>query len=131
MLSQRLPPPQTAAASASDAVQRSTSLVVAHNAVNQAVLCVALGLPPSRFRMLVQCNAATSWLRFQRDGNASQAVLHHLNQSPDVLTEIMAGEPTAERLRIVIVTAGSLSAEAASATAAVLLPLQVASLPKS
>ena len=41
------------------------ALLVAHNAVNQAVLCVALGLPPARFRALVQTNAATSALRFE------------------------------------------------------------------
>lgn len=128
MLSQPSPPSQTAAASGNDATQRSTSLVVAHNAVNQAVLCVALGLPPSRFRTLVQCNAATSWLRFQSDGNATLVTLLHLNQSPDVLTEVMAGEATAGQLRIVIVTGGSLSAEAATATAAVLSPLQVSTL---
>lgn len=41
------------------------ALLVAHNAVNQAVLCVALGLPPAHFRALVQSNAATSVLRFE------------------------------------------------------------------
>lgn len=56
------------------------SLVVAHNAVNQAVLCVALGLPPARFRGLVQTNAATSALRF----DPSDAVNSDSSSSPQV-----------------------------------------------
>ena len=40
------------------------SLVVAHNAVNQALLATALGLPPAFFRRLTQTNAATSVLDF-------------------------------------------------------------------
>ena len=41
-----------------------SSLVVAHNAVNQALLATALGLPPAYFRRLTQTNAATSVLDF-------------------------------------------------------------------
>lgn len=40
-------------------------LVVAHNAVNQAMICTALGLPPSYFRRLVQSNAAATVLDIQ------------------------------------------------------------------
>jgi broad specificity phosphatase PhoE len=35
-------------------------LVVAHNAVNQALLCTALGLPPAAFRRLAQANGAVT-----------------------------------------------------------------------
>jgi len=37
-----------------------STLVVAHNAVNQALLCVALGLSPAAFRRLPQANGAAS-----------------------------------------------------------------------
>jgi probable phosphoglycerate mutase len=42
------------------AVGGERTLVVAHNAVNQALLAVALGLPPSYFRKLPQSNAASN-----------------------------------------------------------------------
>lgn len=35
-------------------------MVVAHNAVNQALICTALGLGPEKFRRLLQSNAAYS-----------------------------------------------------------------------
>lgn len=47
---------------------RST-LVVAHNAVNQALLNTVLGLPPDFFRRLLQSNGATSVIDFQPNGD--------------------------------------------------------------
>lgn len=47
-----------------------SALIVAHNAVNQALLATALGLPPAFFRRLTQTNAATSVLDFQPNGDA-------------------------------------------------------------
>ena len=46
-----------------------SALVVAHNAVNQALLNTALDLPPSFFRRLLQSNAATSVIDFQPNGD--------------------------------------------------------------
>lgn len=40
------------------------TLVVAHNAVNQAMIATAMGLDPLYFRRLLQSNAATSVLDF-------------------------------------------------------------------
>ena len=48
-----------------------SALVVAHNAVNQALLNTALDLPPSFFRRLLQSNAATSVIDFQPAGDKS------------------------------------------------------------
>ena len=41
-------------------------LVVGHNAINQALVCTAVGLGPSNFRRLVQSNCGTSVLDFAR-----------------------------------------------------------------
>ncbi len=53
-------------------------LVVAHNAINQALLSTALGLGPASFRILAQGNGGISVLNFQDDG---QAQLESLNQT--------------------------------------------------
>lgn len=47
-----------------------STLLVAHNAVNQALVATAIGLPPTYFRRLLQNNAATTVLDFQpsKDG---------------------------------------------------------------
>ncbi|GLC39822.1 hypothetical protein PLESTB_001385600 [Pleodorina starrii] len=79
-------------------------LVVAHNAINQALVATALGLPPSYFRRLPQNNAALSIFDLEpgADGSGSgggggggdgdfpgprppppQIILSCLNQSPD------------------------------------------------
>ena len=47
---------------------RSCGLLVAHNAVNQALLCTALGLPPCFFRRFSQSNAAFTVLDFDYAG---------------------------------------------------------------
>lgn len=56
-------------------------LVVAHNAVNQALVATAIGLPPTYFRRLLQNNAATTVLDFQPNGDGPPRVnLDRLNQ---------------------------------------------------
>jgi broad specificity phosphatase PhoE len=61
----------------------SCALVVAHNAVNQALLGTALGLPPRFFRRLLQSNGATSVLDFeppQGPGAPVKVTVDRLNQ---------------------------------------------------
>jgi broad specificity phosphatase PhoE len=59
-----------------------SALVVAHNAVNQALLNTALGLPPTFFRRLTQTNGATSVIDFQPNGNHSPIrVIDRINQA--------------------------------------------------
>lgn len=48
-----------------------TALVVAHNAINQALLCTAVGLPPSSFRRFHQNNGALTVLDFVRGGDGA------------------------------------------------------------
>lgn len=56
-------------------------LLVAHNAVNQALVATAIGLPPTYFRRLLQNNAATTVLDFQPNGDGPPRVnLDRLNQ---------------------------------------------------
>lgn len=81
-------------------------LVVAHNAVNQALVATALGLPPTYFRRLLQSNAATTVLDFQPSLQGVRVTLDRLNQSP--------GRPykpdetgRAARARVVLVRAGA------------------------
>jgi len=58
-------------------------LVVAHNAVNQALVGSALGLPPNYFRRLLQANGAVTVLDFPPDGSASgRPTVDRLNQPP-------------------------------------------------
>ncbi|BDA42581.1 probable phosphoglycerate mutase GpmB at N-terminal half [Coccomyxa sp. Obi] len=59
------------------------ALVVAHNAVNQALLNTALGLPPTFFRRLTQTNAATSVVDFQPNGtHPPSRIIDRMNQAP-------------------------------------------------
>ena len=63
----------------------ATVLVVAHNAVNQALLGVAAGLPPAAFRRLLQSNAAGSVVDLTpgaAPGAPAVAVLDRVSQSP-------------------------------------------------
>ncbi len=50
--------------------QRGCVLIVAHNAINKALLGTALGLPPSVYKSLLQSNTGISVLNFDRDGYA-------------------------------------------------------------
>jgi probable phosphoglycerate mutase len=57
-------------------------LVVAHNAANQALICTALGLPPSHFRRVAQGNGAASQLHFAPGPAGTVVTLRKVNQSP-------------------------------------------------
>lgn len=57
-------------------------LVVAHNAVNQALLATALGLDSTFFRRLTQSNAAFSVLEFDWDSSLPNVKVERLNYSP-------------------------------------------------
>ncbi|GFR47128.1 hypothetical protein Agub_g8815 [Astrephomene gubernaculifera] len=77
--------PSSSSSSAASPAPRQL-LVVAHNAVNQALLATALGLPPPYFRRLAQNNAALSVLDFSPapdGGSLPEVTLACLNQSPD------------------------------------------------
>jgi hypothetical protein len=88
----------------------------------QALICVALGLPPTAFRRLVQANAATTVLHFApsagqeaedsggvsaADSAPTRAVLRHMNQSPEVMSNLAAGGPPVSGVRIILVACGS------------------------
>ena len=57
-----------------DKTGNRNTLLVAHNAVNQALVATAIGLPPTYFRRLLQNNAATTVLDFQPNGNGPPRV---------------------------------------------------------
>lgn len=86
----------------------SNVLVVAHNAVNQALICTAINFPVSGFRRLLQSNAATTVLDFQpsADSQPPRVTLDRLNQSPEppFSTRASAGRQT--RSRIILVRHG-------------------------
>lgn len=59
-----------------------SALVVAHNAVNQAMLNTAIGLPPTFFRRLTQTNGATSVVDFQPNGDSPPSrIIDRINQA--------------------------------------------------
>jgi hypothetical protein len=110
----------------------------------QALICVSLGLPPSAFRRLVQANAATTALHFvpsagqeaedssgtsDADSAETRALLRHMNQSPEVVSNVAAGGPPADGVRIVLVACGGgtggSSSEDVRATAAAVSAFQV------
>ncbi|KAH1220662.1 putative 2-carboxy-D-arabinitol-1-phosphatase [Glycine soja] len=59
-------------------------LVVAHNAVNQALVGTAIGLGPEYFRTLLQSNCGVSVLDFipRSEGGSPHICLNRLNQTP-------------------------------------------------
>jgi len=59
-------------------------LVVAHNAVNQALLCTAMGLPPELFRKITQSNAAYSQIAFTNNGKKMKVCINCTNSFPSV-----------------------------------------------
>jgi len=62
-------------------------LVVAHNAINQAMICTALGLPPRFFRKVLQSNAAASALTFSpasEEGGQVGVSVGAINATPGV-----------------------------------------------
>lgn len=67
-----------------------TALVVAHNAINKALLCTALGLPPTYFRRFTQTNAAITVLDFlppKEAGGPTAVRVDRTNQFPDAPTK--------------------------------------------
>jgi len=79
--------------------RRSCALVVAHNAVNQALLGTALGLPPRFFRRLLQSNGATSVLDFQPPQGPGAPV----RVTVDRLNQVRGCEAVAEVVRAGVV----------------------------
>ena len=68
-----------------DAGAAESRLVVAHNAINQAMIGTALGLPPRFFRRVLQNNAAVSTFVFNPDGDGGMQVrVGAVNATPGV-----------------------------------------------
>ncbi|GMG98472.1 hypothetical protein Nepgr_000312 [Nepenthes gracilis] len=85
-------------------------LVVAHNAVNQALIATSLGLGTEYFRILIQSNCGVSVLDFipQAGGVSPYICLNRLNQTPN--SPIAAGSFGGRKAsqRIILVCHGSL-----------------------
>ncbi len=64
----------------------ASALVVAHNATNQALLCTAMGLPPSAFRKVLQSNAAVSRVSFP-DAGGDGVVVQCINRAPETMLD--------------------------------------------
>ncbi|TVU50865.1 hypothetical protein EJB05_02257, partial [Eragrostis curvula] len=77
-------------------------LVVAHNAVNQALVATSLGLGVEYFRILLQSNCGASVLDFtpQTGGGPPSVCLNRLNQTPNspVAAGSSAGRKTSKRI---------------------------------
>ncbi|GLU19240.1 hypothetical protein SLE2022_355010 [Rubroshorea leprosula] len=84
-------------------------LVVAHNAVNQALVATAIGLGTEYFRILLQSNCGVSVLDFtpRPDGGSPYICLNRLNQTPNspVASGSSGGRKTSKR--IILVCQGS------------------------
>eukprot|EP00262_Sarcandra_glabra_P005319 TRINITY_DN16762_c0_g1_i1.p1 TRINITY_DN16762_c0_g1~~TRINITY_DN16762_c0_g1_i1.p1 ORF type:complete len:485 (+),score=66.37 TRINITY_DN16762_c0_g1_i1:130-1584(+) len=84
-------------------------LVVAHNAVNQALVATALGLGTEYFRVLLQSNCGVSVLDFtpQPEGQSPYICLNRLNQTPN--SPISAGSAGGRKAskRIILVCHGA------------------------
>ncbi|XP_060173881.1 probable 2-carboxy-D-arabinitol-1-phosphatase [Lycium barbarum] len=80
-------------------------LVVAHNAVNQALVATALGLGTEYFRILLQSNCGVSVLDFtpQPEGGTPSICLNRLNQTPGspVAVGSSAGRKASNRMVLV------------------------------
>ena len=82
---------------------KDTALVVAHNAVNQALICSALGLTPLHFRRLTQTNAAFTVLDFEWSTSGKAKVkVERMNYFPNgPLRNEKLGRAGADRLVLV------------------------------
>lgn len=80
-------------------------LVVAHNAVNQALVATSLGLGTEFFRTLLQSNCGASVLDFtpQTGGRPPSVCLNRLNQTPNspVSAESSAGRKSSRKIVLV------------------------------
>ncbi|XP_076903890.1 putative 2-carboxy-D-arabinitol-1-phosphatase [Bidens hawaiensis] len=90
----------------------SSVLVVAHNAVNQALVATAMGFGTEYFRVLLQSNCGVSVLDFvpRPEGGSPYICLNRLNQTPS--SPIAAGSSAGRKAdkRIVLVCHGSTEA---------------------
>ncbi|OMO58363.1 Histidine phosphatase superfamily, clade-1 [Corchorus capsularis] len=84
-------------------------LVVAHNAVNQALVATAIGLGTEYFRGLLQSNCGVSVLDFtpRAEGGSPHICLNRLNQTPN--SPVAAGSSAGRKAskRIILVCQGS------------------------
>jgi len=64
----------------------TNTLVVAHNAINQALICNSVGLDSTYFRRLVQSNGGLTALDFfpSVDNRVPKVVIDRMNQSPGI-----------------------------------------------
>ncbi|KAG9459016.1 hypothetical protein H6P81_003524 [Aristolochia fimbriata] len=80
-------------------------LVVAHNAVNQALVATAVGLGTNYFRVLLQSNCGVSVLDFtpRPDGGSPYICLNRLNQTPNspIAAGSSGGRKTCKRIILV------------------------------
>ncbi|XP_043710656.1 probable 2-carboxy-D-arabinitol-1-phosphatase [Telopea speciosissima] len=80
-------------------------LVVAHNAVNQALVATAMGLGTEYFRILLQSNCGVSVLDFtpRMEGGSPYICLNRLNQTPNspIATGSSAGRKASKRIILV------------------------------
>ncbi|KAF7053311.1 hypothetical protein CFC21_061271 [Triticum aestivum] len=90
-------------------------LVVAHNAVNQALVATSLGLGTEYFRTLLQSNCGASVLDFtpQPGGRPPSVCLNRLNQTPSspISAESSAGRKSSKRIILVCQGATQSSSE--------------------
>ncbi|PON75257.1 Histidine phosphatase [Trema orientale] len=89
-------------------------LVVAHNAVNQALVATAIGLGTEYFRVLLQSNCGVSVLDFtpRIEGGSPFICLNRLNQTPN--SPVAAGSSGGRKTgkRIILVCHGSTQTDA-------------------
>lgn len=112
-------------------------LVVAHNAINQALVATAVGLGAEYYRILLQSNCGLTVLDFspKTEDGSTNVCLNRLNQTP---TSPIAGGSSGGRKtckRIILICHGSSQSNTESQkTAELLLDLKVSSIlssPKS
>ncbi|CAN0916653.1 Probable 2-carboxy-D-arabinitol-1-phosphatase [Linum grandiflorum] len=84
-------------------------LVVAHNAVNQALVATAIGLGTEYFRILLQSNCGVSVLDFtpSADGGSPSICLNRLNQTPSSPIEAGVSGGRKASKRVVLVCHGT------------------------
>lgn len=91
-------------------IPKVSTLVVAHNAVNQALVCTAVGLPPPFFRRIAQSNAAFTVIDFEWDGvhDLPTVCLERVNQFPEApLRRERLSRSAIDRLVLISGSAGS------------------------
>ncbi|XP_031402912.1 probable 2-carboxy-D-arabinitol-1-phosphatase [Punica granatum] len=88
-------------------------LVVAHNAVNQALVATAIGLGTEYFRILLQSNCGVSVLDFtpREEGGSPYICLNRLNQTPGSPVA-SGGRKTSKRIILVCHGVNQTNAEA-------------------